>query len=323
VEIMIPTNLTAGDIVFFASTHDTDSDAGYTQFAHLAGSVQSLAYPDRLPRPWHHVGVMVSPTDIVEFAQVDDGVADQWDPGLVRHMFTVPDDQVVTVLRHRAFADGLVEGSLALVEAGAEYDVTSLLGFAAATQARLFSAGSAARRRTMDLALGAVELAPTSTQRPRGTCVSMVLDALDAVITPTEPAGGVSIPGELPNEVSTPIDRLITRVQGGREGQALTTGADDIDQVLDDLTTIEGYGGSGNTPMTQVPGFIGTTREYLAMIARLVRGSFADTSAEKMIAAGVAWRRRNPGATPAVLVSPAMLFDALIISGFRRVTLKY
>jgi hypothetical protein len=206
------------------------------------------------------------------------------------------------------------------VAAGAEYDVTSLLGFAAATQARLFSAGSAARRRTMDLALGAVELAPTSTQSPRGTCVSMVLDALDAVITPTEPAGGVSIPGELPHEVSTPIDRLIGRVQDGRESQALTTGADDIDQVLDHLTTIEGYGGSGDTPMVEVPGFIGTTRQYLAMIARLVRGPFADRSAEAMITAGAAWRRRNPGAMPAVLVSPAMLYDALIASGFQRVT---
>jgi hypothetical protein len=319
---MTSTNPGPGDIVFFASTHDAGSDAGYEEFPHLAGRVQSLAYPDGLERPWHHVGVMVSPTDIVEFAQVDGGVADQWDPHLTRHTFTVPDDQTVTVLRHTAFAEGLEMGSLALVAAGAEYDVTSLLGFAAATQARLFSASSAARRRTMDLALGAVELAPTSTQRPRGTCVSMVLDALDAVITPTEPAGGVSIPGEFPEEVSTPIDRLITRVQGGREAQALTTGAEDIDQVLDGLTTIEGYGGSGDTPMSQVPGFIGTTRQYLAMIARLVRESFADSSAEQMIAAGAAWRRRNPGATPAVLVSPAMLYDALIVSGFRRVRLQ-
>lgn len=319
---MIPTNLTAGDIVFFASTHDTGSDAGYDKFPHLAGRVQSLAYPDGLARPWHHVGVMVSPTDIVGFAQIDSGVADTWDPYLTRHAFTVPDDQAITVLRHKAFADGLVEGSLALVEAGAEYDVTSLLGFAAATQARLFSAGSAARRRTMDLALGAVELAPTSMQRPRGTCVSMVLDALDAVIAPAEPAGGVRIPGELPDEVSTPVERLIGRARGGTEGQALTSGAESIDHVLDDRVIIDGYGGSSDTPMAQVPGFIGTTREYLAMIARLVRGPFADRSAEQMIGAGAAWRRRNPGATPSVLVSPAMLFDALIDRGFRRVTLK-
>ncbi len=317
---MIPTNLTAGDIVFFASTHNAGSDADYENFAHLAGHVQSLAYPDGLARPWHHVGVMVSPTDIVGFAQTDDGVAN-WDPHLTQHTFAVPNNQTVTVLRHKAFAEGLAAGSLALVEAAAEYDVTALLGFAAATQARLFSAGSAARRRTMDLALGAVELAPTSTPRPQGTCVSMVLDALDAVIAPAEPDGGTTIPGELPDEVSTPIDRLISRVQDGREAQALSTGVAPTDHVLDQLTTIEGYGGSGDTPMAMVPGFIGTTLDYLAMIARLVRESFAGSSAEQMIAAGAAWRRRNPGATPAALVSPAMLYDALIDSGFRRVRL--
>jgi hypothetical protein len=315
---MTPTNLTAGDIVFFASTHDAGSDAGYENFAHLAGRVQALAYPDGLPRPWHHVGVMVSSTDIVEFAQVDEGVAN-WDPHLTRHTFTVRDVQTVTVLRETAYADGLAERSLALVDADAEYDVTALLGFAAATQARLFGAATAARRRTMDLALGAVELAPASTPRPQGTCVSMVLDALDAVITPEEPDGGTTVPGELPGEVETPIDRLISRVQRGREVRALAASVEPIDDVLDQLTTIEGYGGSADTPMTQVPGYIGTTRDYLAMIARLVRGPFADRSAEQMISAGAAWRRRNPGAIPAVLVSPAMLFDALIDTGFRRV----
>lgn len=320
---MIPTNLTAGDIVFFASTHDAGSDAGYEKFPHLAGRVQSLAYPDGLPRPWHHVGVMVSPTDIVEFAQIDGGVADQWDPGLGRHPLTVPQNQAITVLHKAARAGVRAAASEALVRAEAQYELTALLGFAAATQARLFAAGSVARRRTMDLALGAVELARTSTQRPRGTCVSMVLDVLDAVITPTEPAGGVRIPGELPDEVAIPVARLIERAQGGQPGQALTTGVEPIDHVLDQLTTIEGYGGSGDTPMAQVPGYIGTTRDYLAMIARLVRESFADTSAEQMISAGAAWRQSNPGATPAVLVSPAMLYDALIVSDFEPVTLEY
>lgn len=317
---MIPTNLTAGDIVFFASTHDTGSDAGYEDFAHLAGSVQSLAYPDGLERPWHHVGVMVSPTDIVEFAQVDGGVADQWDPGLGRHPLTVPGQQTVTVLRHTAGSDARAAASEALVQAQAQYELTALLGFAAATQARLFAPGSAARRRTMDLALGAAAIAPTSAQRPRGTCVSMVFDALDSVVAPTEPPGGARIPAMWPDEVGTPIDRLIGRAQNGAVGRAVGNSVELIDDVLDDATTMDGYEWSRDTPTVEVPGFIGTTRQYLALIARLVRECFPDVTAGDMINAGAAWRRRNPGATPAALWSPAMLFEGLVETGFRRVT---
>jgi hypothetical protein len=299
--------LLPGDIVFFKTTVSDQSDPVFENFSHLAAYVQSWPYGGNQIKPWHHVEVALSSDSLGGFSQATNGV-ENWATTMSAHATVVPDGQALDVLRPPTEYSALIVGATrALLNSKLTYATRGLLGFAAASQARMFQAGET-RDRVRHFALGA-DAAPQTVMDGQHTCVSAVLAAVRAAglapqcPEPPVPATGPGGAGELP--LQEPLSQLFDKVQS-------EPGVETAPWISPDQVTA-GYGTAAGL---EVPGPIQTTTAYLKAMAHLITTQFANLTADELVQLGQA---TPPSDERGWLVSPAMLYDALVALGFTRV----
>lgn len=302
----------AGDILFFR-LRSFDNDDQYQDFAHLAAYVQSFPYAipagpsGPFVAPWHHVGVATSTTHIAQFQQ--GGEVGNWKKSISNEAIQ---DQILRTQtfdivrpRDRQVAAALAEASAALV--GVPYEQGALLGFAAASKARMILGQS--RTKTMEFARG-IESTVFTHGTKGHTCVSAVITALlqaGVQLRISEPGSFLSstnapgLPTVLAQDLDAPLTELLNKVNDTFTLLGLTRGG----AVTDDDTV---FAAKELVTLWNFPGGDLTTEEYLNGISRIVRELFAHTNGSRILRAG---QTVDPLFSTGWLASPAMLHRAL------------
>jgi len=303
-------DLKAGDVIFFkpadftiAGPHD------FRKFPLVAAYAQSFPYGS--PRPWHHVAVCVEHDPIpkaIGFGVTGDAQhfgsqLNELDP------FTIPgpDDGLVLEIDALRPPDALVNDLVSLWrnQLSTTYSVGGLLGFGLVSLARMMpiepdqwwfhpeAQTISTRDHLLNIGWGADSIAQTIAAE---SCVSHVSKAVAALTnlrfaTPPVPSNRPQIDSEQKSEVDGLLDALIERV-----GEEIVARPKSASHILYTDVYIEGL----KTALDTVFARFGTER--LVELGQRARVRHNDTPAP-----------------PSLLVSPAMLHQALYEAGFTRV----
>jgi hypothetical protein len=313
-------DLKRGDIVFFAPRARNDLSV----FPQLAAFVQAWPYSE--DKPWYHVAVATAPTTIVDFSpSTPSGSRLPWATYLDVRPITDEDKTILNALRMSEPADAEKLATAAETMKGRAYTEPGLLAFAAASQARLFRAGTA-RETLYNFAAGFEELAadPAEGIAATGyTCVTAVTTALkDSRVLPglqvEEPAPLQKGPDSRMTtsivnlyDVLKPGQRLLPAIAQAKAAAAVPSAGL---MTLNDVK--RGYQANPGQMVAFAPGeLFDYTHEYIETLADTILQLRKTWSSLQLVNAGQSLRSGAWPTPGSWAVSPAMLYDGLVGAG--------